>query len=227
MDSPLAWRRPRGNQTGLPDRLEQPGLGGHHRSLLSPARTRDPPTSNLPGGATSEPSWPAERASRPPTARTRGPRGLACGYCVSPCGSRTARDLAGPCAAPVIHFSTATFVHSCGEADQRVYLNHPQAYPQDVSLTRPRAGVIGASSHAGPGFFCAHSGQRRPGPDRTWIMPRTHSSTIRVVSAFRSMPEPPSSCSRCGAARERDNHDRSLLTRDQPPFGSFYDAWCA
>src|SRR5450755_4990412 len=107
-------------------------------------------------------------ASRPPTARDRPPRGLACGYFVSPCGPREACDLAGPCAAPVIHFSTATFVHSCGELDQRVYVNHPQAYPQDVSLTRPRAGVIGASSHAGPGYPCARvrsrSSRRHP-PD--------------------------------------------------------------
>ena len=146
----------------------------------------------------------AVTASRPRTARDKAPRGLACGYFVSPCGSRTACDQAGPCSAPVIHFSTAPFVHSCGEADQHVYLNHPQAYPQDVSLTRPRAGVIGASSHAGPGYPRAHSGQRRPGPDHTLIMPRTHSSTIRAVCAFRSMPEPQSSRSRSGAARERD-----------------------
>src|SRR5450755_1906800 len=105
-------------------------------------------------------------ASRPPTSRDRPPRGLACGYFVSPCGSREACDLAGPCAAPVIHFSTATFVHSCGELDQRVYVNHPQAYPQDVSLTRPRAGVIGASSHAGPGFLCARAEQGRSCIDR-------------------------------------------------------------
>ena len=115
----------------------------------------------------------AVTASRPPTARDKAPCGLACGYFVSPCGSRTACDLAGPCVVPVIHFSTATIVHSCGEVDQRVYVNHPQAYPQDVSLTRPRAGVIRASSHAGPGFPCARSGQRRPCLDRTLIMPRT------------------------------------------------------
>ena len=134
-------------------------------------------------------SWPRipPTASRPPQQRTRGPRGLACGYFVSPCGSRKACDLAGPCVAPVIHFSTATLVHSCGEADQRVYVNHPQAYTQDVTLSRPRAGVIGASSHAGPGFLCARSGQRRPCPDRTLIMPLQvpdpRPATVRSVRA--------------------------------------------
>ena len=107
----------------------------------------------------------AATASRPPIATDRGPRGLACGYCVSPCGSRTACDLAGPCVAPVIHFSTATLVHSCGAVDQRVYVNHPQARTQDVSLAGPGAGVIGASSHAGPGSLCCASSSR-PGQPR-------------------------------------------------------------
>ena len=37
----------------------------------------------------------------------------------------------------VIHFSTATPIHSCVAVDQLVYLNHPQAYTQDVNLAGP------------------------------------------------------------------------------------------
>ena len=55
----------------------------------------------------------------------------------------------------VIHFSTASLLHSCPVADQQVYLNHPQAYTQGVSLGRPGAGLIGACSHAGPGSYAA------------------------------------------------------------------------
>ena len=51
----------------------------------------------------------------------------------------------------VIHFSTAGFVHSFVPADQRVYSDYPQAYPQDATVAGPRVGVIGASSHASPG----------------------------------------------------------------------------
>jgi hypothetical protein len=47
---------------------------------------------------------------------------------------------------PVIHISTASAVHSDTEADQHVYLNHPQVYAQDASLGKPGAGVIGACS---------------------------------------------------------------------------------
>jgi len=134
---------------------------------------------------------PGVTATRPPTARDKAPRGLACGYFVSPYGSRKACDLAGPCVAPVIHFSTATFVHSCRAVDQRVYVNYPQAYPQDATLTRPRASVIGASSHAGPGFPCAHSGQRRPGLNCTLIMPRTaRRPRLRSQPLPHRRPEP-------------------------------------
>jgi hypothetical protein len=55
----------------------------------------------------------------------------------------------------VIHFSTASPVHSYAVIDQHVYLNHPQAYTQDVSLGGPGAGLIGACSHAGPGSYAA------------------------------------------------------------------------
>ena len=41
------------------------------------------------------------------------------------------------CPGGVIHFSTATSVHSCIPADQRVYSDHPQAYPQDATLAGP------------------------------------------------------------------------------------------
>ena len=54
----------------------------------------------------------------------------------------------------VIHFSTGMSVHSCAAVDQHVYANHPHIYPQRVTLADPRAGVIGACSHAGPGFPC-------------------------------------------------------------------------
>ena len=37
----------------------------------------------------------------------------------------------------VIHFSTLTSVHSCGSADQRVYTDNPQDYPQDATLAGP------------------------------------------------------------------------------------------
>ena len=37
----------------------------------------------------------------------------------------------------VIHFSTATPVHSCVVVDQLIYLNHPQGYTQGVSLAGP------------------------------------------------------------------------------------------
>ncbi len=56
---------------------------------------------------------------------------------------------------PVIHFSTASPLHSYPMADQHVYLNHPQAYTQGVSLGGPGAGLIGACSHAGPGSYAA------------------------------------------------------------------------
>lgn len=56
---------------------------------------------------------------------------------------------------PVIHFSTASSLHNYPVADQHVYLNHPQAYTQDVSLAGPGAGLIGACSHAGPGSYTA------------------------------------------------------------------------
>ena len=155
--------------TGRPFKQWFPVAGGRtgnaprYRSwppCTSPAPPRSPP-----GGLLSPVvagSWDigtshdhAATASRPPIATDEGPRGLACGYCVSPCRSRTACDLAGPCVAPVIHFSTATLVHSCGAVDQRIYVNHPQARTQDVSLAGPGAGVIGASSHAGPGSLRA------------------------------------------------------------------------
>lgn len=54
---------------------------------------------------------------------------------------------------PVIHFSTASSVHSYTEADQHVYIYRPQVYTQGANLGRPGAGVIGACSHAGPGYF--------------------------------------------------------------------------
>ena len=47
--------------------------------------------------------------------------------------TQKARDLAST----VIHFSTATPVHSCVMIDQLVYLNHPQAYTQGLSLAGP------------------------------------------------------------------------------------------
>jgi hypothetical protein len=53
----------------------------------------------------------------------------------SACGQRRASDpvrLAG--LAAVIHFSTAPSVHRYTAADQRVPLNHPQAYAQAASL---------------------------------------------------------------------------------------------
>ena len=53
--------------------------------------------------------------------------------CHTACGRQKARDLVST----VIHFSTATPVHSCVMVDQLVYLNHPQAYTQDVSLAGP------------------------------------------------------------------------------------------
>ena len=56
---------------------------------------------------------------------------------------------------PVIHFSTAPFIHSCTAADQPVRRKHPQAYAQAATLATPGAGVIGACSHAGPGSFVA------------------------------------------------------------------------
>jgi hypothetical protein len=56
------------------------------------------------------------------------------------------------CVSTIIHFSTATLVHSSVVADQRVCVNHPQAYAQGTSLAGPGAGMIGACSHAGPGL---------------------------------------------------------------------------
>ena len=53
----------------------------------------------------------------------------------------------------VIHFSTAPSIHSCMAADQPIYQKHPQPYTQDASLASPGAGVIGACSHVGPGFY--------------------------------------------------------------------------
>jgi hypothetical protein len=44
----------------------------------------------------------------------------------------------GLCAAKVIHMSTAPLVHMCAEAEQRIYPNYPQAYPQGVTLGRPK-----------------------------------------------------------------------------------------
>jgi len=41
------------------------------------------------------------------------------------------------CPGGVIHFSTATSVHSSMSADQRVYSDHPQSYPQDATLAGP------------------------------------------------------------------------------------------
>jgi hypothetical protein len=66
-----------------------------------------------------------------------------------------AHDLHEVVIPPVIHFSTASSLHSYPGADQRVYLNHPQAYTQDASLGGPGAGLIGACSHAGPGPYAA------------------------------------------------------------------------
>ena len=69
--------------------------------------------------------------------------------------ARGADDLHNVGIPPVIHFSTASPLHNYPVADQHVYLNHPQAYTQDVSLGGPRAGLIGACSHAGPGSDAA------------------------------------------------------------------------
>jgi len=75
---------------------------------------------------------------------------FACGYC-SACGRWKACDLASQRLStfPLFHSHT---VHSSVVADQRVYVNHPQAYAQGVSLAGPGAGVIGACSHAGRGL---------------------------------------------------------------------------
>jgi hypothetical protein len=67
-------------------------------------------------------------------------------------GTRDLHEVGIP---PVIHFSTASPVHSYAVIDQQVYPNHPQRYAQDVSLGRPGAGLIGACSHAGPGSYAA------------------------------------------------------------------------
>jgi hypothetical protein len=66
-----------------------------------------------------------------------------------------ARDLHEVGTLPVIHFSTASLLHSYPQVDQQVYLNYPQAYTQGASLGGPGAGLIGACSHAGPGSYAA------------------------------------------------------------------------
>jgi hypothetical protein len=66
-----------------------------------------------------------------------------------------ARDLHEVGIPPVIHFSTASPVHSYAAIDQHVYPIHPHAYTQDASLAKPGAGLIGACSHAGPGSYPA------------------------------------------------------------------------
>ena len=76
-------------------------------------------------------------AGRDPAAEgSRGP-GLAGGYLASPGDGKGLGP--GGAAGPggVIHFSTATSVHSCVPAEQRVYPDHPQAYPQDATLAGP------------------------------------------------------------------------------------------
>ena len=64
-----------------------------------------------------------------------------------------ARDLGEADVHRLSTFPQPRFVHSCTTVDQRVCLNHPQAYTQDASLAPPGAGVIGACSHAGPGIL--------------------------------------------------------------------------
>jgi len=73
-----------------------------------------------------------------------------------PGGQRKAAACAGLCRA-VIHFSTPTRAHSYTVADLRIHLNRPQIHTQVVTLAA-RAGVTGASSHAGPGTRCERGG---------------------------------------------------------------------
>ena len=96
----------------------------------------------------------------------------------------------------IIHFSTATLVHRHVVADLHVYLNHPQAYAQAASLAGPRASVIGACSHAGPGILWVHARPvRRPGEVRGTESPTFRPDISRVgpdrasaMSCHRSLP---------------------------------------
>ena len=88
------------------------------------------------------------------------------------------------CSGPVIHFSIATFVHSRGAIDQRFCVHHPQPYPQDVTLTRPRASVIGASSTLARGSLRAFW-RRRPGLDCAWSYPERLGALGSAISPCR------------------------------------------
>lgn len=81
-----------------------------------------------------------------------------------PGGQRKAAACAGLCRA-VIHFSTPTRAHSYTVADLRIHLNRPQIHTQVVTLAA-RAGVTGASSHAGPGTRCERGGPMTKGLGR-------------------------------------------------------------
>jgi hypothetical protein len=66
----------------------------------------------------------------------------------------------------VIHFSTSACVHSYTVADLRIHPNRLQIHTQVVTLAGPRAGVLGASSHACLGPAASEGGPMTRGLGR-------------------------------------------------------------
>ena len=121
-------------------------------------------------------------------------------------------DLHEVAAPPVIHFSTASLVHSNTVIDQHVYLNHPQAYTQGASLGRPGAGLIGACSHAGPGSYAA--------VDRPAIVAVTVVASLSAGRSFArigSLPCVPGRCSPTATHAGGAVAAHPGLKREHPP----------
>jgi hypothetical protein len=114
-------------------------------AINSHVRTRNPTRAGHPLHPKTEGRWHARLQCRTPQAD--------CGHLTSSVDSGRGGGLHDVELPPVIHFSTASSVHSYAEADQHVYIYRPQVYTQGANLGRPGAGVIGACSHAGPGYF--------------------------------------------------------------------------